>query len=271
MFPASNVAEQWTQASRRLVRQNDGLVDLWQTPDVLDQLQAVDTLPINLWGMGGEIARGYYMGRRLLLSSLRLKSIEHFLVHAVVRTHGIVKPEAVALSRRLVKDFVAEAADEGFAPVAIPDVFYAYERVRRWAGSNNRKSLPTADHFALLCTRPFVEAAFSVPVVNRHTEPLHYELTKMVPRLHEMPFAGGPWRPQIPGLSVLRKHSVRAEGALWVETVLPAVRTFCLDHQRSPLWDFIDRQAFAHASARAVLSAATLFQYFEDKEPMLEG
>jgi len=48
--------------------------------------------------------------------------------------------------------------------------------------------------FSPFCTRPFVEAAFSVPALMRYTEPLHYGITLQDSALHALPFLEEPWR-----------------------------------------------------------------------------
>src|SRR5262249_49912319 len=177
-----------------------------------------------------------------------------------------------------IKRFFEECLDEGFEPLDLPDIFYADERVRRWAGNCVRETLPIGDRFRFLCTRQFAEAAFSVPAIRRYSEPLHYELTKCLsPKLHGMPYEH-PWRSQwpavilgkaaasawikkawtrMPGNRIRRRltqafaklrrspdHVPMYDQARWLEAKREQVREVCLEQSDSLIWSFVNRSFF---------------------------
>ena len=80
-----------------------------------------------------------------------------------------------------------EIMDEGFPAEDVPDVYYTYEQIRRWAGADLRKYLPTAEVVAPFCGRAYMRAAFQFDALHRWTEPLHYQMLRMLDRrLHRM-------------------------------------------------------------------------------------
>jgi asparagine synthase (glutamine-hydrolysing) len=196
---------------------------------------------------------------------------------------------------------VEQAVGEGFSPLDALDLFYAYDRVRRWAGTNHRKMSPICDPFAPFCTRPYVEAAFSLPARYRYSEPVHYQLIgRLAPELQAIPFNKGSWRSQHPIMNLaswlidrsagqacaaIRSRSTRRQGAkrvplpqpsgqaVWLEARRSWLRQICLDQPYSPLWNFVDRSMFEHITApgthpaertsrtEGLYAVATLFAY----------
>jgi asparagine synthase (glutamine-hydrolysing) len=251
------IVEGWDEVSGRVIRQNDGMVSLWQVADLWKPSSSQGS--VGLWGIGGEIARGNYSNPRLFVGRKGVGDIKRFLSRRVLDGHGgLVRMEAFLAARDYLESWVDEMSGEGFAPVDIPDLFYTYERIRRWAGSNARKILPVHDLFSPFCTRAFVGEAFRLQAAYRYSEPLHYQLLALDPVLHAIPFLKEPWRPQCPAVNMLsavwrrrlrlggRKKAV---GSASIQESLMRnrwchFREFCLDQESSPLWGFIDRGRF---------------------------
>jgi len=298
---AKHVAEGWDTASWQLIRQTDGMVSLWQMADVLDQPPRIDRLGVRLWGFGGEIGRAYFSEPRIFVRCRSVEAMQHYMVSRFTKDFdGLIHEEAMELARSYLRSFVERAVDAGFSPLDVPDVFCIYDCLRRWGGANARKALPASDLFAPLCTRPFLEAAFSMSALYRYSEPLHYELTQLlVPQLHGFPSEKGPWRSQNPLWNVAKwmagwplrkvparirsrfarresKQPVQAEAfdrPAWLEAQRSALRELCLDQSNSGLWSFVDRSVFEritspaadpaerHRRVYGLLSVATLFHY----------
>jgi asparagine synthase (glutamine-hydrolysing) len=274
---ASDVVKKWDEICWQYVRQNDGMSSLWQIADVLNMASQIERLDLSLWGIGGEIARGYYSEPRLFLGRHDLAGAQRFLAEKGINDYGgLIRQEGSAMARDYVYRFVMQCIDEGFAPVDVPDVFYTYQRVGRWGGNNARRVMPIGDLFSPYCSRPFVEAAFAMSALQRYTQPLHYNLTRLLaPVLHGLPCDKGPWRLQQPamnllylyGASMLRNARRRIPSALrrtlrhlkpkksskrsptfdrsgWFEAKREQVREICLDQDNSLLWSFVDRSMF---------------------------
>jgi len=272
--PSADIPEdQWDTLTARLVRQNDGMVGLWQLADIMPETYGQAEMPVRLFGIGGEIARRFYANPSiLLLKRGDINGAARWLGNKLHDYNGIVREPAMALSHQFLRDWVAQAADAGYSTAEMPDVFYTFERVRRWAGAgaSSRKVQNSFDLFAPLCTRPFVEAAFRLPVLNRFAEPLHYQLIRLIPELHRMPFGGDSWLTQMPSMAlpqlIIRKKilpplarklrltaSPKETRSFDISEVLmsnlPKIRTFCMDHAKSPLWEFVDRNRFEQITA----------------------
>jgi asparagine synthase (glutamine-hydrolysing) len=255
---AQAISESWASVSGQLIRQNDGMVSLWQAADIWEPSATPEHL--GLWGIGGEIARGNYSNPLLFIGSKTVTDIKRFLASRLIDDHGsLVRKETCEIARCYLGSWVDRMTDEGFAPVDMPDLFYLYERIRRWGGSNARKTLPVHEQFSPFCTRAFVEDAFRLPASYRYSEPLHYQLLHLDPVLHGFPFIKEPWRPQQPPINMV--------SAIWRKRVKPALslaatdtspsiqslllksrwthfRELCLDRSSSPLWDYINRGRF---------------------------
>ena len=269
------VVSDWDVASRQYVARNDALSSLWQLASTLTMPQQIEQLQVTLWGIGGEIARGFYYEPELFLPGRNLERARSVLTSKLMlRDGGLLRPEARAMSEAYIHEFVEHAAADGFSPVDALDLFYAYQRVSRWAGSNARLTTPVCDHFSPFCSRAWMRATFALSALQRYTEPLHYGLIqRLAPDLMDLPFDKGSWRRQHPfanwlelGGAVLRgrvrrlvppafrdaKRRLRPptkttrtyEHASWLENRLEAVRQLCLDQPDAPLWDFIDRDVF---------------------------
>ena len=298
----------WETLVLKLVRQNDGMVSLWQLADAMQEERTHPEMPIRFNGLGGEIARRYYADPTVfLLGGKDLAGAAKWLAGQVLHSHGgIVTEAAMLLGREFLNEWVSQMADSGFRVTDLPDCFYAFERVRRWAGGNSRKVQESMGWFAPMCTRPFVETAFRVPVCGRYSESVHYQLIKLHPKLHRLPFGGAPWLSQLPGLALPQlivrgkvikplatqwrsRPSVSPEAMFDIHNVIDAkrdtLRTFCLDQASSSIWDYVDRDRFelvtspnADSLSRTahigiLCQIATLFYYeaFQDESTSLSA
>jgi asparagine synthase (glutamine-hydrolysing) len=275
-----NVHDNWDGLARRMVLQNDGLVSLYSVADILGQPSTIGHLGVTLDGIGGGIAKSHYGSPDQFLSKPTAQTmVDQFPRDLIGEGYGkLIEPEAQKLAQAYVRRFLEECLDEGFAPLDLPDVFFAEERVRRWAGNCGRETLPIEDCFRFLCTRPFVEAAFSVPAIHRYCQPFHYELTKYLSlKLWKMPI-DHPWRSQRPAV-ILGKAAVSAwfkkawarmpgcrlrgrlerafakprpsqthgeiyDQAGWLEAKREEVREVCLGQEDSLIWSFVNRSFF---------------------------
>jgi asparagine synthase (glutamine-hydrolysing) len=301
LHPSDAVIQAWESAATKLIQQNDGLVNLVQIADLVHQPQEVERLSLSLWGIGGEIARGNYYSFRILLFDRRLATIRENLADLLADSHGgLIRPEGLDRTRDFVLDFAAQATDDGFEPLDIGDLFFTWDRVRRWAGSNERKAMPAGDRYSPFVSRSFVEAAFSMSPVARMTAPSHFHLIKLLaPDLHRLPFGTGTWRSQWPPLNLWRRsfHAAaekvkrgnrnkvppaRSDGlgfdlAIWLEAKLPWLRAMCLDQPASPIWEFVDRDVFERMTGkesslparrqiiRGLYNVGTVFAYVENR------
>jgi asparagine synthase (glutamine-hydrolysing) len=287
-YTRSDLAAAWEPTSRRLLEQTDGLVSLWYMDNVLDQPLHVRELTMQLWGIGGEIARGYWNHPKVILG---LRPAAAYLTAKVARTHGgLVRPAAQAVVARAVRRFAAEALEAGFTPRELPDVFEARQSVPRGDGSRGRISRSTGDYFAPFCTRPWLEAAFGLSPARRTTEPLHHALLQRLrPDLHSPPLAT-PWRPQQPALNLAAMLALSATArvrsrllprpaagavhhASLMEARLGDLRARCLDRGGSVLWDLVSRERFERLTApdgdgkersrqrHGLYNVVTLFEY----------
>jgi asparagine synthase (glutamine-hydrolysing) len=191
--------------ARRFVFQNDGLSSFEQIADHAPQLEPVRSLGVKVSGLGGEIARAGVapiMGPaaaawpfaalpRLQRRMLALKA------HAPA---GVVRPAAVARTRRHLREFVDTRVAEGWPPEAVGQTFYAFERVSRWAATGVRRTAATADLFSPFFSRHFLTAALSQPGRDWVAERLHHRLMgELEPALRDAPYSD-PWPPQRRGM-----------------------------------------------------------------------
>jgi asparagine synthase (glutamine-hydrolysing) len=278
---AADVVREWDNICWRFVRQNDGMSSLWQIADVLNTTPQIERLNLTLWGAGGEIGRGSYSEPRLFLGRHDVMGVQRFFAEKRVKDHsGLICQEGIALARDYIRRFVVQCVDEGFAPIDAPDVFQTYQRVGRWGGTNMRRGVPIGDLFSPYCSRPFVEATFAMPALQRYTQPLHYNLIRLLaPELHGLSFDKDPWRLQQPVMNLLRIYGVSTlrnvnhdfrrripeplrrtfrrlkprksleissafDQSNWFEVKLEQVRAICLDQNDSSIWDFGDRSRF---------------------------
>ena len=286
---ANNVLNEWESACWRLINQHDGMISLWQIADVLGNPSHIEHLNVNMWGIGGEIARGFYSEPEIFVFRYGKEAMQQFLIKRLKfeQAHdSLISRKVLILTKSYLQRFVERAIDEGIPPLDVPDVFYMHDRVRRWAGSNARKGISTGDRFSLLCTRSFVQAAFTIPALHRYSESLHYELIKLlVPELHSVPFEKGPWRSQQPIINLIYrtvaqkilapslKRTLRRvirrrvtllksnknsseipvfDRTAWLESKLAWIRELCLDQPDSELWDFVDKPTFERITSATV-------------------
>lgn len=269
------VIQEWENASRRVVERNDGMVSLAHIDNSIKLPSKIVILPVHLYGAGGEIAKAVYESPFFFLHTHSVKYVEQYLTTYWGQRRGVLaRPEAITLTRSYLRGFVKEAVDEGFSPLDVPALFYAYERTRRWAGANFRQVMPHKDVFSPFCTRAFVGAAFSIPAIRRYAHHVHYQLlSSLAPELHSFPFEKT-WPPQEPIINFCRflyhicyhtvGHKIKQQRltearksraklrnspriyhrALWLEAKNTYLRELCLDQADSSLWDFVDRSKF---------------------------
>ncbi|WP_041237707.1 hypothetical protein [Gloeothece citriformis] len=261
---AKYVIDDWEETSQQWVQQNNGMVSL---AHFAEQPLQLDRLGVQLSGAGGEIARGAYNSPGFLLQNHSIDCIGQYLTRRVMKKrHELLHQQTITIAQNYLQDFVKQVIEEGFSPMDVPDVFYTYERVRRWAGIShlfNRNQ--HRDVFAPLCTRPFIEKAFSMSAHHRYTQLLHYQLISFLePKLHHLPIEKS-WPAQHPLINYLSKFLSRKFQKLqrktgiprksiitsqdekwgWLESKRLYIRELCLDQSRSSqLWDFIDRAKF---------------------------
>jgi hypothetical protein len=148
----------WAEKSRRLILQNDGLVSLRHVataPDVTDRLA------VGLWGAGGEIARATYATPDLVMGPAPAQRVLHALQRRVLRRHGgLITPAATERTADFIARYTDEAIGQGVRPFDVFELFYADERVRRWAYTIQRASRLTRESFSPFCTRPFLEMTY---------------------------------------------------------------------------------------------------------------
>jgi asparagine synthase (glutamine-hydrolysing) len=267
---------QWSSAVERLVRQNDGMVSLWQVADVLWGPRAVGSSSTRLWGIGGEIGRGNY-DNPIWHYGLKTARFAKWFLARKVNQSELVTADSIDEATKFIDQWVDQKLDEGAPVEDIPDLFYAQERVRRWAGSNARKVRPWVDLFSPFCTRPFVNAAFALSPSVRFSEPIHYQLLRLHPELHRIPFASGSWRSQNTHLAMFnmiwekkirrvpQSHSVATSyQAILLEGNLKEVRDFCLAYPDSCVWNYVRRSLF-----ESLLNAATPLETRQSRVPLL--
>lgn len=258
----------WPLAMDQLVSQNDGMVSLWQMVDVLGGSDPERSPPTLIWGVGGEIGRANFDHPKWHYGLKSAKSAKHFLAGRLLQKSELIKDEALTLARRFLDQWIEQKLDSGCPIADIPDLFYTFERVRRWGGSNARKIHPRVNLFAPLCTRPFVEAAFRLTPSFRFSEPLHYQLIGLNPKLHRIPFSTEPWRNQNPNLAMFkmiwekkirRAHpdtSCISAQAIILEKKLGEVRNFCMETRNSHVWNYIRRPQFDSLLSKTTSSEA---------------
>ena len=291
----TDIVQKWEQTTRRVLEQFDGMVSLLHIADVVEQPEADADLSMMLWGMAGEIGRGYWNSPTVLLG--RIQPDEYLKRRFAPPAGGLIRQEAANLVASHLEEWMTTTLGRVSDPVDLIDIFYTEERIRRWAGSNSRKSRQITDRFTPFSTRPFVQASFALEPARRMCEPLHFDLLKRLnPQLHSMPLST-PWRPQIPLLNtaMMVKDRVIARlrrqqdpltqgyrGAL-LEAKLADIRAACLERSGSPIWDLISRDHFDRLTAatttreqrasqlRLLFDVATLFEYESFSESLGEG
>lgn len=273
---ASVTNAEWEDATWRLVKQTDGMSTLAHVSTALRGNNPSPARCVHLYGAGGEIGRGnffqhqplYYLfppGKAGAKRDLRLRMMAY--------RRNLVRPEAEALATQYLDQFVDDMFDDGFASSELEALFYLEERVRRWAGNNFRQVTSHRDVFTPFCTRAYTLASFSVPLLYRYADHIHYELLGYLDRdMQQLPLEV-PWYPQQPlplSVHLLSRYYERTdvarlarrllnrisrpkvapsrhnERAVWLEQFLPQLRSRVLDQASSPLWDYVDRPRLEH-------------------------
>lgn len=291
------ITDNWEETSTQFVLQNDGMVSLGHIRNSFYQPLRSDGRLIHLYGGGGEIARGFYDSAAYFLHNHSAEYVQRYLTERLTHNRTeLLKEEALLQAEGYLEEFVSRVMDEGFAPVDVPDLFYTYERVRRWAGVNFRPFRPKADVFSPFCTRPFIQAAFSVPAMRRYAEHVHYELVRwLVSELHRFPFEKK-WKSQVPIMAVLGSIPVMMpvkiklgqlrrlllpgvslrrnvlslglgiEQQNWLKSQRLHLRELCLDQAGSSLWDYVNRTKFEQLT----LSDTTLIEGRRHQQALLD-
>jgi asparagine synthase (glutamine-hydrolysing) len=246
------------------------MVSVWQAANVLGQPATIPSLGYTIGGIGGEIARCYYGRGELLRAGLAPAELVKNLCTALLgKRRALLTEEASRDARIILERHLIELLELCQRPEDLPDVFYTFDRVRRWGGANARKVAPIMDTIAPLAMRPFIQAAFRLPVEARMVESLHYSVIRSASKsLHELPFDKGRWPSQrlllarvsrrfpwlLESFLQARKGRFPASGSSSLRPVretafranLEAVRERCLEQPRSELWNLIDRKSFEH-------------------------
>lgn len=281
---ASDVIRDWEKGCLQIMRQADGMRPLHLMSSVLAfQVPQVTYLNVRLSGAGGEIARGHYSDHHLYLKGRNLANLKNYLIKKRLRNYeGLIRKDAIAISSDYLIRFVDKCMDQGCDLLDIPDVLYAYQRVARRAGNLWRAVTSFRDCFSPFCTRAFVEASFSLPPLQRTTEPLHYGIIRSLSKeLHKIPFDKSTWCTQHSTINLLKsyggiklKNNFRRFSKLfglkqeknrpahivrdnmfdrlgWFEAKREEVREVCLSTNDSILWNFIDRGMFDRITSSA--------------------
>jgi asparagine synthase (glutamine-hydrolysing) len=258
---AEEILAGWEELSARVIARNDGMVTLAHIRNAVDQGVAhEDLIGTELYGAGGEIARGYWSGD---YSSCFGRVDRDSLVASHIGTTTLLTDAGRQVVREFLRDFARQTEALGFPARDITDAFYLFERMRRWAGIQFGQVRHEFDEFSPFCTRPYVEAAFRMPHAQRVMEVLPLRLISSVsPALLDVPFErplmprngiqlwlhfmGGRLKPR---LAPPRPHASsgveRADERLeWLEAMRSRLSSVCLDHQDSALWSFVSRPAF---------------------------
>lgn len=273
---AAQITAHWSDAILRTVEQGDGLVNLWHAYRSTRALELSHPFHVNLWGIGGEFARGPYWEPGFFFRKPSRTDVYRLLMRrfGIERQSGLFFENVGTAARRDLLQFIENCSELGLVPEDMPDAFFVWQLTRRWSGSHARLGLSAFDRLGLLCSRPFIEASFRIPAMHRHTEPLHYGLIReLEPRLHALPFEKEPWRSQSPALNLFHQTLVRklfpdrlrqflrvhlrgvkkrpktVNPVAALEGRLEWLRALCLDQASSALWELVDRGCFERLTA----------------------
>ena len=152
------IASRWAQLAWRIVRENDGLVNVWQAHNLGYVPTSVNSLDTFVWGIGGEICRSFYGVP--LLRWQGANPDEVLLPPLVEGPAPLARPAAQAAVVAQVRAFAREIVDEGFPVEDVLDLYFTFERLRRCVGGESpstcrppRSSRRFAD--APTCAPPF--------------------------------------------------------------------------------------------------------------------
>lgn len=271
------ISDNWQQLAEQVICRNDGLVTLAHIHNVVDTV-SYDYLPIMLYGVGGEIARGHGHDVRTSFRQPNAAQITRYLQDFHRGTKPILLTAVSRqLSRRYLREFVDNALEDGFLVGDIPEVFKILEKTRRWGGHQSRQVRHQFNVFSPFATRPYVEAVFELSPPERVMEVLPLGIIRAAaPELLEFSFD----KPLLPNtVDGLRKQMVKehrigmlkaiarkiqitkvlrffmgqntptefdrlAERSYWFEGSREAIRAFCLDQTSSQLWTYVSRADF---------------------------
>ncbi|HKJ86382.1 MAG TPA: asparagine synthase-related protein [Spirochaetia bacterium] len=266
------VVLQWDALARRTIEQNDGMVSLWQAADYLDRPAATDQIEVHLGGLGGEIARSYYLPPQALVRTASLEGVQKILSPPRTAPPGhLLQSAAFSAASEHVRETLAGYAGAGLGYLDTASAYYTFERVRRWGGAQSMKYRGLLDPVLPLCTRPWIRAAFALAPHERALSPLHFRLIQRLdPELHAMPLTGRPWSAQDPRTARLkwlaklaigkvhpslrslvgpleppaRPETPAKDQSTWTEDLREALRERALDHTSCDLWELVDRKRF---------------------------
>lgn len=264
----------WENASRRLIEQNDGMLSFRSINYAYRQSLSVEHLGVTLYGAGGEIARGFFNSAQFVLGSYSQDYVQKYLSQILLgNNQELFHQETIVTIQKHLEEFVQQVLDEGFSLIDVPDIFHAYDQVRRWVGIHiAAKQSAHKDAFSPFCTSPFIKAAYSLPSLRRYSENIHYQLLEfLVPELHRFPFVKK-WPPQQPMINLAYSfwdRTLKKRVAMPIKKIVTGksksinldmnhqlkkfhrlesqrsqLRELCLDQSNSSLWNFIDRAEF---------------------------
>ena len=286
----TEVIRNWDTTYRQVILQSDGMGTVDLIPAILaNQTLNSDSLCIDLGGTGGELAKGAMdrtPDRGLLFGRHDIASMQSYLFNKSVNDYGgFIHQEGIEMGRDYIHRFVTQHLNEGFAPVDIPHVFFLYSRVRRKRGNNKRVQMQYQDFYTPFISRPYIEAAFAISALERYSEPVHYNIIRLLPKLHSIPLDKNPWAHQNPVMNLLYSYykekilsrvrrrisktltsgrklktmSIKPHYATdmfdqtsWFEAKREQIREFCLDQNDSLVWNFVDRSVFEKISSTGV-------------------
>lgn len=281
------VFDSWDEMCLQTVRSTDGMRSLHHLGGMAKSTPISGAgKDIYLWGACGEVARSFFGNLPFLNRHLNAQEIKKILDRTGPDdSKGLVQETAKARARAWKDQCVDNCVDQGLALLDIPDVFGNHYFDARRLSNNGRGLAQIRDTFTPFASRAFLEATFSLPVMNRFTEPLHYRLLETLsPGLHRFPFDQHPWRSQGPMMNLARirarkkalfvKRKLRRIRNLvspakanyskvdsmfsrldWFEDKRNDLRQFALDSASSPVWDFVDRERFEQITSAETNSA----------------
>jgi len=230
-------------------------------------------------GGGGEVSRGSSTGVRNIISLRSRKQIEHIV--AAMGSMPLLTADGAATARRLFTARLEELVELPYRRRDLREALYVHERHRTY-GANARKTTPILQ-FTPFATRDFYDAAFAADPALRPSSPVHFRLLQQLsPELHQYPVDGGGWRVQAPYVNLLQSRWRERRGKAvkevphqltWIDGVYRDVLARCLDHDRSALWEIVDRAAIESLArcetagaqlrrlTKPLLSVATVFEY----------
>jgi hypothetical protein len=273
------VARDWEGLVHETITRNAGLVSLWQAADYCGPRESGAGIDVHLGGIGGEIARSYYLDPRGIVAVRSLRRLQQAMAPPRAAPAGsILRDEAYATANAYVCGSLSDLVEMGFQPRDAATAYYAFERVRRWGGAQAGKYRGRIDPYLPLTTRFWLRAAFALRPHERALAPLHYRILEHVdPGLLELPLTGSSWFPQharreyarwIMALALGKVHprlrdllgplspSVAGEipaldQLTWVEDQRAWLADFCLAHGSSEVWRLVDRSRFEAVVSRS--------------------